>query len=123
MSTWMMAAVGLLAAGPQATGKERLAAELAPPIRIEAAGKPVDVEIGHAAPFVADLTGDGIDDLLVGQFGSGKLRVYKNVGTNGKPRFDGFSFLTVEGNASAGVVELLKSVVQGGHRDATVPAG
>lgn len=123
MSIWMVAAIGLVSAGPPATSNERLAAELAPPVKIESAGKPIDVEIGHAAPFVADLTGDGIEDLLVGQFGGGKLRIYKNVGATGKPKFDGFSFLAVEPNKSGSVVELLKSAVQGGKSDATVPAG
>ena len=45
------------------------AGEFAPPVRVEAAGKPIDTEVGHAAPFVGDFDGDGVDDLLVGQFG------------------------------------------------------
>ena len=43
------------------------------PVRLEAAGKPIDTEIGHAAPFVCDFDGDGLKDLLVGQFGDGIL--------------------------------------------------
>src|SRR5262245_2573850 len=57
------------------------ARELAPPVRLEAAGKPIDTDIGHAAPFVADFDGDGVPDLLVGQFGDGILWVYRNEGT------------------------------------------
>lgn len=60
--------------------------ELAPPVRIEAAGKPIDTEIGHAAPFVGDFDGDGVRDLLVGQFGSGILWIYRNKGTNDRPK-------------------------------------
>jgi len=60
--------------------------ELAPPVRVEAAGKPIDTEVGHAAPFVGDFDGDGVDDLLVGQFGEGILWVYRNEGTNGRPK-------------------------------------
>lgn len=60
--------------------------ELRPPVRIEAAGKPIDTEIGHAAPFVGDFDGDGVRDLLVGQFGSGILWIYRNEGTNDQPR-------------------------------------
>src|SRR5437870_12994140 len=61
--------------------------ELAPPVRVEAAGKPIDTEVGHAAPFVCDFDGDGVKDLLVGQFGDGILWFYKNVGTNAQPKF------------------------------------
>ena len=62
------------------------AAGLAPPVRLEVAGKPVDTEIGHAAPCVADFDGDGVQDLLVGQFGQGILWVYHNEGTNAEPK-------------------------------------
>jgi hypothetical protein len=66
--------------------------DLATPVKILAAEKPIDVEIGHAAPFVADFDGDGVKDLLVGQFGGGKLRIYKNTGTNAKPMFQQFTW-------------------------------
>lgn len=58
---------------------------LADPVRIEAAGKPIDTAIGHAAPLVCDFDDDGIQDLLVGQFGDGALWIYRNEGTNAKP--------------------------------------
>jgi hypothetical protein len=60
--------------------------DLAPPVRLEAAGKPIDTDIGHAAPFVCDFDGDGPKDLLVGQFGEGLLWIYRNEGTNSEPR-------------------------------------
>lgn len=63
-----------------------LAPELEPPVRLEAAGKPIDTDIGHAAPFVCDFDGDGIQDLLVGQFGQGLLWIYRNEGTNSEPK-------------------------------------
>lgn len=63
-----------------------LSSDLAEPIRLEAAGKPIDTEIGHAAPFVCDFDGDGLKDLLVGQFGEGLLRIYRNEGTNSEPK-------------------------------------
>ena len=47
-----------------------------PPVRLEAAGKPIDTEVGHAAPLVYDFDGDGVQDLLVGQFGGGVLWIY-----------------------------------------------
>ncbi len=42
--------------------------ELKAPIRLESGGKPIDVAGGHAAPAVADVDGDLVPDLLVGQF-------------------------------------------------------
>lgn len=60
--------------------------ELSPPVRLEAAGKPIDTTIGHAAPFVGDFDGDGVPELLVGQFGGGELWIYHNVGTAKQPK-------------------------------------
>ena len=72
--------------------------ELSDPYRVEAGGKPIDVEIGHAAPWVGDFDGDGVNDLLVGQFGGGKLRIYRNAGTNAAPRYEDVAwFQTGEG--------------------------
>ena len=63
-----------------------LSNDLEPPVRLEAAGKPIDTDTGHAAPFVCDFDGDGIKDLLVGQFGQGILWIYRNEGTNSQPK-------------------------------------
>jgi hypothetical protein len=81
------------------------ASELLPPFRVEAKNGPIDVEIGHSAPWVTDLNGDGKFDLLVGQFGEGKLRVYTNKGTASQPKFEDFAWF------------------QGGSADARVPSG
>ena len=64
--------------------------QLAAPVRLLDGTEPIDVDRGHAAPAVFDLNGDGLKDLLVGQFGEGKLRVYPNRGSDRSPRFDGF---------------------------------
>ena len=72
------------------------AVDLAPPVLVMAGGKPIDVD-GYAAPFVGDFDGDGKKDLLVGQYVYGKLRIYRNVGTNAEPKFDGFEWFTVGG--------------------------
>jgi hypothetical protein len=66
--------------------------ELLTPFRVEAGGKPIDVDIGHAAPLATDFDGDGVFDLLVGQFGDGKLRIYRNEGSNEEPKFNNFAW-------------------------------
>ncbi len=73
------------------------ASELAAPVLVEAGGRAIDVEGGNSAPFLFDLDGDGLRDLLVGQFEQGRVRVYRNVGTRGAPRFDGHEFLRAGG--------------------------
>ena len=89
VSTAMVLAVG--AARGDTTG------ELAAPVRIEAGGEPINVDIGHAAPFFADFDGDKVLDLLVGQFGEGKLRVYRNLGTDAEPKFGDVSWFEAGG--------------------------
>jgi hypothetical protein len=86
--------VAALAAPPGLPARPAgLAADLAPPVQVEANGKPIDVErSGHAAPFVGDFDGDGKPDLLVGQFSGGRLRIYRNVGTARAPKFGEHEF-------------------------------
>ncbi len=71
----LVAALALAAAGT-----------LGAPAKLTSDGKPIDVEIGHAAPFVCDWDGDGLPDLLVGQFGSGRLLIFRNIGTRTEPK-------------------------------------
>jgi hypothetical protein len=70
---------------------------LAAPVLLLDGKEPIDVDVGHATPYVVDWDGDGKKDLLVGQFGEGKLRIYLNKGTNTEPRFDGFTYLQAGG--------------------------
>ena len=58
------------------------------PYRLKAAGEFITTEIGHSAPYIYDFDHDGVNDLLVGQFGSGKLHVFRNAGTNAKPVYE-----------------------------------
>ena len=56
---------------------------LSKPRLVRAEGEPIDVDTGHAAPLMRDWDGDGTLDLLVGQFGSGRLRIYPNEAKDG----------------------------------------
>ena len=73
-------------AGAQSPGVR--AADLTTPVRLKAGGEFIDTEVGHAAPFLADMNKDGKRDLLVGQFGGGKLKVCLNVGTDPNPDYE-----------------------------------
>jgi hypothetical protein len=75
--------------------------ELADPIVVEAAGAPIQVTTGHAAPFVVDLDNDGVKDLVVGQFDGGKARIYCNLGTDAERRFEGFAWLEADGEPAS----------------------
>lgn len=111
----------LLVSTPFAARATAQSQELLPPVRILAGDQPIDVTTGHAAPYVLDFDGDGKRDLLVGEFGDGKfpaaelpaalaegwkkgdhfangrLRIYRNIGTDQAPRFDGFEYLQAGG--------------------------
>jgi hypothetical protein len=81
LTLWLTA--GLLLAGDGPT-----LSELLPPVKVNAAGKPLDVERdGHSAPFVGDYDGDGAADLLVGQYHEGRLRIYRNRGSDTSPLY------------------------------------
>lgn len=73
------------------------------PIRLTAGDQPISVDIGHAHPLVIDWTGNGVNDLLVGQFGDGKLRLYRNTGTNAEPKFDGFEYVAGPNRAALSI--------------------
>ncbi len=63
---------------------------LAPPVRLEADGKPIDIgtlsKYAHAGPALGDVDGDGDRDLLVGDF-PGNFWLFINSGTDKEPRY------------------------------------
>jgi len=62
---------------------------LAEPVPVEADGQPlVRQRRGYALeyPFVGDIDGDGLPDLLLGDRDRGRLRVFRNVGTSAAPQ-------------------------------------
>jgi hypothetical protein len=59
-----------------------------PPKQLTADDKPIDSErCAHAAPYFADFYGNGLPDLIVGEFYGGRMWVYKNIGKPGQPKF------------------------------------
>ena len=76
MTQRLLAALGLLFCGALCC-----AADFEPPVRLTADGAAIRVEApGYACPCWADVDGDGKKDLLVGQFNTGKIRVFKSLG-------------------------------------------
>lgn len=68
------------------------------PVAIEANGVPINVGYGgNASPFIVDWDGDGAQDLLLGQFNGGKIRFYRNTGTNFAPVFGDSAYLQADG--------------------------
>jgi hypothetical protein len=53
--------------------------------------------IGHAAPTYADYDGDGVPDLVVGEFKDGACRIYRNHGTATAPVYKDYILLTIDG--------------------------
>ncbi len=74
-----------------------LAGDLLPPFRVEANGRPIDMEVGNAAPFVTDFDGDGVFDLMLGQRGECKLRIFRNLGSQKEPKFGVSAFFKAGG--------------------------
>ena len=55
--------------------------QFSPPVRLVAEGKPIQVEApGYAFPSLFDVDRDGKQDLVVGQFAKGKMKVYRCLG-------------------------------------------
>ncbi len=64
---------------------------------ISVGGSPITVPLGCASPFIYDWDGDGVKDLLFGQFTSGKVQFWRNSGTNSAPIFTTGSFVQAGG--------------------------
>ncbi|MBS1723285.1 MAG: hypothetical protein JSS66_10070 [Armatimonadetes bacterium] len=74
-----------------------LSLDLSDPVRLKASDQFIDVQHGHAHPFLADMDGDGKRDLIVGQFQDGKARVYKNYATDNTPVYKDFTWFKAGG--------------------------
>lgn len=60
--------------------------------KLASGGERIDVG-SYAAPLFTDWDGDGLNDLICGQFDNGRIRFYRNVGTSENPEFNGFQYL------------------------------
>jgi hypothetical protein len=64
---------------------------------MECAGNQIDVGY-YGAPCIADWNGDGVKDMILGQFTSGRIRFYANENTNDSPVFNSYSMLKADGS-------------------------
>ena len=88
---FVVAAVCLIAAAAPA-----ITPRFAGPEMINDAGVPIDVGY-YGAPVMFDWNLDGAKDLVCGQFTSGMIRFYPNLGPDTAPDFNGFSYLKADG--------------------------
>jgi hypothetical protein len=94
-SSALFGAILVAADPPRPAG---LAPDLEMPRHVLVNGKALDVErSGHAAPFVGDIDGDGVPDLLVGQYHNGSLRIYPGKGGSGERKFGDFKWFQASG--------------------------
>jgi hypothetical protein len=75
---------------------------LSEPVKLKSGELPIEVQIGHLAANFYDWDKDGKRDLLVGTFSNAELRIYKNVGTDNAPKFDGYTLAQAEGKNMKG---------------------
>lgn len=65
---------------------------------VEAGG--VDIKVSYyGSPCIYDWNGDGLKDLIVGEFTYGNIRLYMNSGTNAAPVFTTYTLMTADGVA------------------------
>jgi len=63
---------------------------------IECAGTPIDVGL-YGSPCFQDWDGDGVSDLIIGQYDQGKIRIYLNEGTNEYLIFNSWEYMQADG--------------------------
>lgn len=57
------------------------------------------IDVGwYGSPFFYDWNGDGLKDLIVGQYSSGYVRLYLNSGSPSTPTYTTFSYLYADGS-------------------------
>lgn len=72
-------------------------------VYVQYEGSNLDVGI-YSDPYVVDWDGDGLKDLIVGQYydknydNRGKIRYYPNSGTNSDPVFEAWAYIEADGS-------------------------
>lgn len=90
--------------------------DYAKPVKIEAAGKPIDV-FGCPSPNFADFDGDGDLDLLCGEFLDG-FTYFENTGSRGKPTYAaGIKLTASDGKPLAMDLEMIVPIAFDWDRD------
>jgi hypothetical protein len=69
---------------------------LSSPELLMCGAEPLRVDF-HSSPFFGDWDGDGLGDLMVGQFQDGMIALYINTGTAQQPQYDSQSWLVADG--------------------------
>lgn len=93
MNDRLVVLLGLVALAASLPAPAAVAEELLPPVRLQADGQPIDVQLsGHAAPCVGDFDGDGVDDLMVGETYQGRMRIFRNAGSNEQFKLSGYTW-------------------------------
>lgn len=72
--------------------------DLAEPVRLKAGSEYIDTgeHVAHSGPLLCDYDGDGLQDLLVGNF-RGHIQVYRNAGTDEQPVLESKGLLEAGG--------------------------
>ena len=63
---------------------------------LDCAGVPIDIGM-YGSPCFQDWDGDGVSDLIIGQYDDGKIRIYLNEGTNENLVFNSWEFMQADG--------------------------
>jgi hypothetical protein len=66
------------------------------PVFLQAGGVNIDVSY-YGSPCVYDWNGDGLKDLILGEFDYGNIRLYLNSGTNAAPVFTTYTLMEADG--------------------------
>jgi len=82
LSVFALSACATAPPAPFSSGPD----SLAPPVRIEAGGALIDTSdcVAHSGPHLLDVDGDGLQDLIVGDF-VGHAHIHRNIATDKEP--------------------------------------